>query len=87
MFKNVGREFFEWGKLICKTGIILSFTAKNGHGVTVSQKYYLTVYYFFLHWLTFCVQGNQALAKKLEVHRNYYSKKITCTSTSTLKNY
>ncbi len=33
MFKNVGREFFEWGKLICKTGIILSFTAKNGHGV------------------------------------------------------
>ena len=25
MFKNVGREFFEWGKLICKTGIVLSF--------------------------------------------------------------
>ena len=29
MFKNVGRQFFEWGKLICKTGIFLSFTAKN----------------------------------------------------------
>ena len=27
MFKNVGRQFFEWGKLICKckTGIFLSF--------------------------------------------------------------
>ncbi len=41
MFKNVGREIFEWGNLICKTGIILSSTAKNGHGVP--QKYYLTV--------------------------------------------
>ena len=47
MFKNVGREFFEWGKLICKTGIIFSFTAKNGHGGTVPQKYYLAVYFFF----------------------------------------
>ena len=37
MFKNVGRECFEWDKLICKTGIILSFTAKNGHGGTVPQ--------------------------------------------------
>jgi hypothetical protein len=63
MFKNVGREFFEWGKIICKTGIFLSFTAKNGHGVP--QKYYLTVYfYFFLNQFTFCVQGNEALAKK-----------------------
>ena len=63
MFKNVGRIFFEWGKLICKTGIILSFTAKNGHGEP--RKYYLTVfYYFFQNQFTFCVQGNEALAKK-----------------------
>ncbi len=41
----------------------ISFTAKNGHGVP--QKYYLTVYYFvFLNQFTFCVQGNEALAKK-----------------------
>ncbi len=33
MFKNVGTKGFEWGNLLCKTGIILSFTAKNGHGV------------------------------------------------------
>jgi hypothetical protein len=33
MLKNIGRQFFEWGKLIRKTGIFLSFTAKNGHGV------------------------------------------------------
>jgi hypothetical protein len=25
MFKNVGRQFFEWGKLRCKTGIFFEF--------------------------------------------------------------
>ncbi len=52
MFKNVGREFFEWGKLMRKTGIILSFTAKNGHGVP--QKYYLTVYFIFSKSIYLC---------------------------------
>jgi hypothetical protein len=33
MFKNIDRQFFEWGKLICATEIFLSFTAKYGHGV------------------------------------------------------
>ena len=49
MFKNVGRQFFEWGKLRCKTGIFLSFTvtAKNGYGVPKKYEILVALNNFF----------------------------------------
>ncbi len=71
MFENVGRQFFEWGKLICKIGIVLSFTAKNGHGHEKIALYHLFI--SFLNQFTSCLHVVEAFANKEKVPRNITS--------------
>jgi hypothetical protein len=53
MFKNVGTNGFEWGNLLCKTGIFLSFEFYSQKWARGTEKIALNLYFILISTLMY----------------------------------